>query len=163
MLKHKQFRRWCALFAVLSVFFLGSAALVGVKAGSPEDDGWINKLPWVNSFGAIAVYCVDQNDHPGDNFTGGGIKILNSTGQRIFFAPEAEINPARVLANEKHQAVFIHHQSYYSLYALPEGYFQINTPPDIQGNVVLAIWKDCAGPRPGLAPSPTPLPRPIIR
>jgi hypothetical protein len=91
----------------------------------------------------VAVYCVDQFDMPASSFTGGGIKILTSTGQRIFFAREGIINPARIRANETGQWVRILTQGDYTLYALPGGYFWLVSAPDNEGKTFIGTWKDC--------------------
>jgi LysM repeat protein len=123
-------------------------------------DGRINLIPWVNSFGAIAVYCVDEFDMPGGAFNKGGIKVLSNTGQRLFFAPELTIIPARIKANQSRVPVLILSGPIYTLYALPGGYFQLNSRPDAEGKVFLGRWKDCIPVGPGPATQPTLVPTP---
>src|SRR5436305_3859372 len=98
----RQLPRHVFVFVLIIVTLLVGSAAIGhpapAMAASPTD-GRINLIPWVNSWGAIAVYCVDKFDHPGDNFTGGGIKILGENGQKLFFAREALIIPAQKLAD----------------------------------------------------------------
>src|SRR5215213_9121864 len=83
--------------AILFVVFAGGA-LMPVRAGDPGDNR-INRSPWVNSFGAIAVYCVDASGKAGGSFAGGGVVILSSSGQRVLFAPEAALNNASARAS----------------------------------------------------------------
>src|SRR5258708_2793732 len=91
--------------SIAFAFMMGS--FVAKPAKADGSDGRINLIPWGNSLGFIAVYCVDQFDHPEASFTGGGIKILTSVGQKVFFAPEASINPVRVQANATGQTLHI--------------------------------------------------------
>jgi hypothetical protein len=146
------------MFVVASVLLLVGRAATPVHADNPND-GRINRIPWVNSHGAIAVYCVDQFDRPGASFTGGGIKILSEFGQKLFFAKESIINPARIQANETGKSVLILSSGLFSLYALPGGYFLLNTTPDKEGKTFLGKWKDCipVGPAPA-APVCVPIP-----
>lgn len=123
-------------------------------------DGRINLVPWVNSFGAVAVYCVDEFDVPGGAFNKGGIKVLSTTGQRLFFAPELTIIPARIQANRTRGPVLILSGPIYALYALPGGYFQLNSRPDAEGKVFLGTWKDCIPVGPASTTPPTPIPTP---
>jgi hypothetical protein len=147
-----------AVGIVIVALLLAGTSMTQVRADdvSNRDDGRINQLPWVNSFGAIAVYCVDATNHPASSFTGGGIYILNAAGRQMFFAPEAIINPARITANRNRMNVLIHRETLYSLYALPDGYFQVNSIPDAEGKVFLGIWKDCDRVIPGTNAPPPP-------
>ena len=149
---------WKALvIVVIGLMLMGLGAAVPAHA-SDVTDGRINGLPWVNSFGAVAVYCVDQFDKPGGSFTGGGIKILNQLGQKVFFAKEAIINPARVKANQENHPVFIFRQNVYILTALPGGWFLLTSKPDSEGKTFIGTWKDCipVGPAPEAAPTAIP-------
>ncbi len=69
-----------------------------VQAGQ-ADDGRINKLPWVNSWGAVAVYCVDASGGLGNNLPGGGVVVLNQNGQRVLVVQRAQISTC--LSREK--------------------------------------------------------------
>jgi LysM repeat protein len=159
-----------------SLIFVGQVLLIpGVANAAPisikitpgannrppaSGDGRINLVPWVNSFGAIAVYCVDEFDMPGGAFNKGGIKVLSNTGQRLFFVPELTIIPARIQANQTRVPVLILGGPIYTLYALPGGYFQLNSRPDAEGKVFLGMWKDCIPVGPASTTPPTPLPTP---
>jgi hypothetical protein len=55
------------------------------------DDGRINKLPWVNSWGAVAAYCVDVSGGPDNNLPGGGVVVLNASGQRVLVIQRSQI------------------------------------------------------------------------
>lgn len=81
---------------VLLSLVLILASVVNVQAqGGGSNDGRINQTPWVNGFGAVAVYCLDENGHPGGSFSGGGIQVLNTTGQRVLFASDVQITQAQ--------------------------------------------------------------------
>jgi len=130
---------------IISFVILSLTALAILPASAQEpDDGRINKVPWVNSYGAIAVYCVDRLGKPGISFAGGGVKILNSAGRQVFFAPEATINGAIARANARNVPVVVRVQSVYTLTALPGNYLKLTSRPDAEGKTFLGQWKDCA-------------------
>jgi hypothetical protein len=131
------------VIVVIGIVLLVANAMLPVRAGSP-DDGRINQLPWANSFGAIAVYCVDQFDRPASSYAGGGIKILGSTGQKLFFASEAVINAASLRANQTGGSVVVHTESVYTLTVQPSSYFVLASKPDAEGKTVLGQWQNCA-------------------
>jgi hypothetical protein len=143
------------VIVVMGVMLLMATAMVPVRAGSP-DDGRINKLPWVNSYGAIAVYCVDQYDRPSGSYVGGGIKILGSTGQKLFFASEAMINAASQRANQTGGPVVVHTEFVYTLTVQPGNYFVLTSRPDAEGKTMLGQWQNCALVTTGTG-TPTPL------
>src|SRR4051812_30408854 len=124
-------------FTLMAVLLM-AGTLTPTHAAPSAADGRINMIPWVNSWGAIAVYCVNQFDQPGDNFTGGGIKILTEIGQKVFFAKEGIVTPARNKANQLNTEVFIWHQGHYYLFAQPGGYFRLASDPDNQGKTFIA-------------------------
>ncbi len=138
---HKQ--RLPFIGILLAVFALTTWAVLPVSAQEP-DDGRINKVPWVNSYGAVAVYCVDQSGKPGLSFAGGGIRILNSNGRQVFFAPEVGINTAMQRANQRNVPVVVRTQSVYILTARPGGYLRLTSLPDAEGKTFLGEWKDCS-------------------
>ena len=86
-----------------------------------------------------------------------------TTGQRLFFAPELQIISARIEAKASHSPVLILKGQIYALYAMPDGYFQLNSLPDAEGKVFLGTWKDCIPVSSVTAPVPTPIPPPISR
>jgi hypothetical protein len=131
------------IIILTGIVLLEANAMFPVRAGSP-DDGRINKLPWANSFGAVAVYCVDQFDRPAGSYVGGGVKILGSSGQKLFFASEAVINAASLRANQTGMPVVVHSESVYTLSILPGDYFVLATKPDAEGKTWLGQWQNCA-------------------
>src|SRR2546430_1442313 len=86
------------LGVVISLTFFMSLVTGPVRADDPTD-GRINVIPWVNSHGAVVVYCVDSAGRAGRSFTGGGIAVTDSTASRLLFATEAQINLARTKVN----------------------------------------------------------------
>src|SRR2546430_6476738 len=91
------------LVALIIGILLVISAAIPVRAG----DNRINPPPWVNSFGAIAVYCVDASGKAGGSFAGGGVVILNNSGQQVFFASEAVLNNASAKANNTNISVIV--------------------------------------------------------
>ncbi len=79
-----------AVSALVLVMVIGSAA----RAELPTD-GRVNLLPWVNSWGAVAVYCVPPTGGPGNNLPGGGVVVLNQFGQRVMVVQQQHINTCR--------------------------------------------------------------------
>ena len=126
---------------VLAIVGLTLWAILPVYA---QDDGRINKTPWVNSYGAIAVYCVDQSGKPGLSFAGGGVKLLNGSGRQIFYAAAATINTAMTRAEQRNASVVVRRQSVYILTARPGGYLLLTSLPDAEGKTFLGEWKDCS-------------------
>jgi hypothetical protein len=141
-------------FLIVLIFSLMTLAILPASAQEP-DDGRINKSPWVNSYGAIAVYCVDRLGRPGLSFAGGGVKILNSAGRRIFFAAETTINAAIARANARNVPVVVRTQSVYTLTALPGSALKLTSRPDAEGKTFLGQWKDCAMVSPEATAVPT--------
>ena len=152
-----------AMLAFVCLTLITSLSIAPAKAQDPTD-GRINRVPWVNGHGAVAVYCVDANGGNG-SFTGGGIKVLTGDGQQVIFAPEAQIKAAMQAADQLNKPVLILSGGLYSLYALPKGWFQINSTPDGEGKVLLGMWYGCipVGPGPNpVAPTPPPTIDPCI-
>jgi hypothetical protein len=128
---------------VFSIAFLVGRIVGPVQADDTIDDGRINGLPWVNSFGAVAVYCVDQRGVPARSITGGGIKVLSESGQELLFAREALIIPALIEADKTGSAVFVHGKFPYKLFALPNGFYQLDSAPDREGKTFVGRWFGC--------------------
>jgi hypothetical protein len=85
---------------------LGLALLLGsynsASAQNPGNDGRINQnTPWVNSFGAVAVYCLDANAKAGGTYNGAGIAVLNASGYRLLFASDVAILQAQEALNRQ--------------------------------------------------------------
>ncbi len=141
------FSRKVLIFIIMAVLLLVSR--VTVPSPASASDGRINLIPWVNGHGAVAVYCVNQNGGT-SSFAGGGIKVLNGSGQQLLFAAEAQIIAAQERADKTGGAVLILTQGIYSLYALPNGYFLLNSTPDNEGKTFLGKWQGCTpiGPAP---------------
>lgn len=73
------------IFAVVAI-----AALSGAMATQAlEDDGRINL---VHHLGGDAVFCTGANNVASDSYVNGGIQLLNSNGQQLFFVPAATID-----------------------------------------------------------------------
>jgi hypothetical protein len=153
MLVSHRFSRSVFIFIFVVGLLLVSRTTTTIQAGT--DDGRINLIPWVNGHGAVAVYCIDKNGST-RSFTGGGIKVLNSSGQRLLFAAENLIIAAQVQADQTRRAVLILTQGIYSLAALPNGYFQLSSAPDNEGKTSIGKWYGCTpiGPGPDAPPVP---------
>jgi hypothetical protein len=153
MFASHRFSRSVLVFIVVVGLLLVSRATTPTQASA--DDGRINLIPWVNGHGAVAVYCIDKNGNT-RSFTGGGIRVLNGSGQRLLFAAEQLIIAAQVQADQTRRAVLILAQGIYSLYALPNGYFQLNSAPDKEGKTSIGKWYGCIPIRPGPDAPPAP-------
>jgi hypothetical protein len=84
---------------ILIVIALGILALalmitIPARADLPTD-GRVNLLPWVNSWGAVAVYCVPPSGGTGNNLPGGGVVVLNQKGERVMVVQQQNINTCR--------------------------------------------------------------------
>jgi hypothetical protein len=143
--------RMLIFIVVALVFLLPMLATTPARADVPTD-GRINLIPWVNSWGAVAVYCVDQNGGHG-SYTGGRIEVRSATGQILLTVTEAQINQAGV--NPQH-AVVIFAGSLYTLSRLPDTAFQLTSNPDNEGKTFVGKWYDCTPVGPAPAPAPTP-------
>jgi hypothetical protein len=90
---------------VLSLVVLAAMLVIGVVVVSAVDpfpglpnDGRVNV---VHHFGGDALYCVDRDMNPTDQFSDdnfGGIRLLNIHGQELWFVPAADIEAAIVIA-----------------------------------------------------------------
>jgi hypothetical protein len=69
---------------VLVVLLFGGLMLVAAQ----ETDGRVNPADHV---GGAAVYCVDASFTPAENWSDGGIRVLDAEGQELLFAPAADI------------------------------------------------------------------------
>jgi hypothetical protein len=90
------------LLAMITVIASLLAGVVVVSAVDPfpglPNDGRVNV---VHHFGGDALYCVDRNMNPTDQFSDdnfGGIRLLNIHGQELWFVPADEIEEAAALA-----------------------------------------------------------------
>ena len=85
--------------SALIVFAVSAFVLVLLISGPARaelpTDGRVNLLPWVNSWGAVAVYCVPPSGGPGNNLPGGGVVALNQSGQRVMVVQQQNINTCR--------------------------------------------------------------------
>ncbi len=130
---------------VVCLILVGVAYLLAVSTAQAQQpaDGRINKMPWINSYGAVAVYCVGQTGRPGVSFSGGGISVLNGAGQTVLFAPEAKITAAQTQANNTNMPLAVVTQSVYTLIARPGGYLRLVSAPDAEGKTYLGEWINC--------------------
>jgi hypothetical protein len=128
--------------ALLVGALLLAAAGTGIPAlADGPTDGRVNLSPWVNSYGAVAVYCIDASGVPASSFSGGGIEVLDGNGQPVFFASEAQISDVGAAPAEP---TLIHAQGLYSLVRMPDGTFQLYSRPDAEGKTLLGTWStDC--------------------
>ncbi len=141
------------LAIVAAVLLLGAFSATPARADLPTD-GRINIMPWVNSWGAVAVYCVDQNGGHG-SYHLGGIRVTSSTGQLLLTATEAQILKAGVPLQGD---VIIMSTPLYTLFRQSDGYFRLESAPDKEGKTFLGRWHDCFPVAPasgGSAPSAT--------
>jgi hypothetical protein len=90
----KHFPRVALLIVVVSAFVFVLLTTAPARADLPTD-GRVNLLPWVNSWGAVAVYCVPASGGPGNNLPGGGVVVLNQNGQRVMAVQQQNINNCR--------------------------------------------------------------------
>jgi hypothetical protein len=140
------------IFAVVAlVFLLPLLATAPARADTPTD-GRINLIPWVNSWGAVAVYCVDQNGGHG-SYTGGRIDVTNADGQVLLRVTEAQINQAGVNPNH---AVVIASGPLYTLSRLPDSAFLLTSKPDAEGKTFIGKWYGCTPVGPVSAPATAP-------
>jgi hypothetical protein len=105
-----------------------------------SDDGRIET--WRNSLGTVNVYCVDQNGDPASSVNEGGILVMDGTGHKILFASNQQIDA--VEPDPAHKAA-IASGSVYTLYRQPDGGFELDSLPDVNGKTFLGAWTpDCA-------------------
>jgi hypothetical protein len=142
--------RLLIFFVVGLVFLLPLLATAPARADTPTD-GRINLIPWVNSWGAVAVYCVDQNGGHG-SYTGGRIDVTDATGQVLLRVTEAQINQAGV----KPYPVVIASGPLYTLSRLPDEAFLLTSKPDAEGKTFIGKWYDCTPIGPASAPATEP-------
>ncbi len=130
----------------IKALLVGALLLTATGTGIPAlahgpTDGRVNLSPWVNSYGAVVVYCADASGVPGSGFSGGGIEVLDENGQPVLFASESQINKVGATPAEP---TLIHAQGLYSLVRLPDGTFQLYSRPDAEGKTLLGTWSaDC--------------------
>ncbi len=115
-------------FRGLSVIFtLAVPACLAVAIVSASDnldptkyDGRINQA---EVLGGNAIYCIDNNGLSTSNgWSDGGIRVLDSNGQIVFFAPAAEIDALGV----PDVNTLIETEGGLSLYRQPDGGFSLN-------------------------------------
>jgi hypothetical protein len=87
----KRFPRVALLLVAVSAFSFVLLMSAPAWADLPTD-GRVNLLPWVNSWGAVAVYCVPASGGPGNNLPGGGVVVLNQNGLRIMVVQQQHVN-----------------------------------------------------------------------
>jgi len=90
---------------LLTLVIVSAMLVIGVIVVSATDpfpglpsDGRINV---VHHFGGDALYCVDANGNPTDQFSDGnlgGIKLLSISGQQLWFVSAADIEAAIAIA-----------------------------------------------------------------
>ncbi len=134
---------------VIVVLLFGGLMLVAAQ----ETDGRVNAVEHV---GGAAVYCVDENFEPAaDNWSDGGIRVLDAQGQELLFAPAADIIAAgdppeeTVLVGEGANAY-----GPLTLYYMPNSKFQLNGI-DEHGKDFEFIWGGCGYQAPFEAPVDT--------
>ncbi len=76
----------------ISVVALALLLLIPTQAQELPNDGRVNLLPWVNGWGAVAVYCVPPSGGPAKTLPGGGVTVLNQRGQLLMTVQQANIN-----------------------------------------------------------------------
>lgn len=111
-------------------------------AAAQPTDGRINQIAHL---GGAAVYCVDENFNPSNNYGDGGIRVLDIDGQELLFVPAAEIDAAGEFPAEP--VVLGEASGPYgpmTLYLLPNNDFQLNGV-DEHGKEFAFPWRGCAG------------------
>ncbi len=99
-------------------------------------DGRVNSGVWANSYGAVAVYCVDATGTPGTSFAG-GISVLNATGTVVLWASASQIN---AVGDTPSQATLVAASPTYQLSRLPNGNFELDSLPDTEGKTFVGAW-----------------------
>ncbi len=90
----KPIPRLALIVVAISAFVLVMLMSAPARADLPND-GRVNLLPWVNSWGAVAVYCVPPSGGPDNNLPGGGVVVLNQSGRRVMVVQQQNINTCR--------------------------------------------------------------------
>lgn len=143
---------------VLATVFFSSLML----AAAQETDGRINPVEHV---GGAAVFCVDANFTPSDQWNEGGIRVLDAHGQELLFASADVIHQAD-LESGSPVLVGTGANAYgpLELFVLPSTNFQLNGT-DEWGKSFEFVWGGCGYtvespvvPLPTVQPEPTCVP-----
>lgn len=142
-------------FAIVASMVMFAVTAINPANAGGTNDGRINAdIPWVNSFGAVAVYCVDAYGHAAGTYAnGGGILVWSSNGQRVLYAPQSAIDAASNKTTYSYSPVVVVRGPVYTLTAQPYGYFELTTIPDAEGKTFLGQWQNCST---ALSGTPTP-------
>jgi hypothetical protein len=142
-MNHRQLSTRSILVIVVVVIVLLAMRLASPVRADDPSDGRINLLPWVNSHGAVAVYC-----------SNGGFVVLNGKGKQMLAGSEASVRSAQDVASQTDKAALIVAGSIYRLWALPNGFFMLTSTPDNEGKTFLGKWEGCIPVGGGGAPAP---------
>ncbi len=107
------------------------------------DDGRINKGTWANSFGSVAVYCLNSGFTVGNYNPGGRIRVLNQAGQTVLDLTADLIIPKRDESDKTGKTLLIGSSKLYKLYSEAKGYFSLYSVPDKEGKTFLGRWYGC--------------------
>ena len=152
-----------------SSFTLVVISLVGIMmlfmglalVAAQETDGRVNNGAHV---GGAAVYCVDATFTPADNWSDGGIRVLDARGQELLFAPAADIKaegdpPVEVIQVGSGANAY----GTLELYYRPDSKFELHGT-DEHGKAFVFEWGGCGyqapvAEQPEVTPEPTCEPR----
>jgi len=107
------------------------------------DDGRINKGTWANSFGSVAVYCLNSRFTVGNYSPGGRIRVLNQAGQIVLDLTDIVITPKRDESDKTGKTLLIGSSQLYKLYSEAKGYFSLYSVPDKEGKTFIGRWYGC--------------------
>ncbi len=86
-------RHFGIVVALVLIAVIGISVVAAQQLNFP--DGRINQVAF---FGGDALYCIDKNYFVTDNYdimiSGGGFRLLNKTGQELWFVPAADVTKA---------------------------------------------------------------------
>ncbi len=120
-MRSSSLRFWLACALLLALVAISAvSALADDNLDPTKYDGRINQA---EVLGGNAVYCIDHNGMPtSDGWSDGGIRVLDSNGQVVFFASAAEIDALGV----PDVNTLIQSEGGLSLYRQPDGGFSLN-------------------------------------
>lgn len=134
----KLVRAWALISVSAAVVLFAGLWAIDLATAQAGGDGRINLIA---PLGGATIYCVDAAMQPATSYVGGGIRVLDSDGLEVLFAPAGSIpspgaDPVLLAEGQGRYSVLM-------LYLLPSGEFQLNGADD-KGQPFEFRWTGCA-------------------